>query len=254
MRRLAGVLVLLVSGLIASACPGQSEPIPDASPAAGPDLRVGAVFLGNSLVHGCSGAVLDSTSGDLIITAAHCMAGPGSFISFSPGYDKGTDPKGMWNVAQIYLDPRWVADQDVDRDYAVLRVTPGYGAPNTTIENAVGGGLHVTKNPVPGEQVTVTGYGVGLFDSPTVCTRPTGIDNGYPTFTCDGFRYGTSGGPWVSHGTDLVGIIGGPHQGGCTNGVSYTPLFDSPLYEVIRRAETRAPGDNAPIPNVLGDC
>ena len=51
----------------------------DAAPRAGdlaavhPDPRVGAVFLGSDSVHTCTGAVLDSLAGNLIITAAHCL-------------------------------------------------------------------------------------------------------------------------------------------------------------------------------------
>ena len=39
-----------------------------------PDPRVGAVFLGGGLLHTCTGGVLDSAAGDLILTAAHCVA------------------------------------------------------------------------------------------------------------------------------------------------------------------------------------
>lgn len=255
MSRITGVFVLLVCGLISAAGPARTQSVPDSHQVATPDLRIGAVFQANTVVHGCSGAVLDSPDGDLIITAAHCMIGPGVYTGFAPGYSKGAAPKGMWNVSQVYLDPRWVRNQDVDHDYAVLRVTPGFGAPNTSIEKAVGGGLRVSgSGPRPGETVTTTGYSAGLFDSPTTCTRPTGTENGYATFTCDGFGFGTSGGPWVAHGNDLVGIIGGPQQGGCSSGVSYTPPFDSSLTDLLRRAKEHGPADTAPIVNVVVDC
>src|SRR5690242_5156243 len=48
-------------------------PPPTARPMA-PDPRVGAVFLGGGDLHTCTGGVLDSAAGDLILTAAHCVA------------------------------------------------------------------------------------------------------------------------------------------------------------------------------------
>ena len=253
-HRLTQVFILLCATLIASAGSAGSAPTPDARPATPPDPRVGALFLGNTPLHTCSGAVLDSRTRDLVITAAHCTVGPGMLIGFSPGYDKGASPHGVWSVSQVYLDPQWVSGHDPDHDYAILRVQPSWSAPRTTIEDAVGGGFHVSGNPKAGRTVTVSGYGVGLLDPQSTCTAPTGTDGRYATFACGGFVDGTSGGPWVADGHDLVGIIGGPHLGGCSDGVSYTPPFDSALTDVIRRAEDHSPADTAPVTNVLGDC
>ncbi|WP_054811846.1 FAS1-like dehydratase domain-containing protein [Nocardia arizonensis] len=253
MRRVFGILVLSASASLAAAGPGWSE-VPGSHVVGGPDPRVGAVMFGDSPLHTCSGAVLHSREGDLVITAAHCVIGTGSLIGFSPGYERGEDPKGRWRVTEVYLDPRWIESHDVDRDYAILRVRPVAGAPNTSIESAVGGGLRLAANPRPGDIVTVTGYGVGLLDAPTSCTRPAGTENGYASFTCEGFVYGTSGGPWVAaNGADLVGIIAGPHLGGCADGVSYTPPFDESLGAIVRRAEEHGPADAAPVTNPFDD-
>ena len=80
---------VLVTGLLAaltlsgSAC-GKHPPVEEAAtvtpktpPTAAPvppDPRVGAVFLGGATLHTCTGGVLDSAAGDLILTAAHCVA------------------------------------------------------------------------------------------------------------------------------------------------------------------------------------
>lgn len=51
-----------------SASPPTAQPVP-------PDPQVGAVYIGSS--HLCTGSVLDSPAGDLILTAGHCVpAGP----------------------------------------------------------------------------------------------------------------------------------------------------------------------------------
>ncbi|MGN2641175.1 trypsin-like serine peptidase [Nocardia takedensis] len=251
MRRLAGVLVSLSSVAILAA--GVAGAVPDSRTVAEPDPWIGAVFLGNGPLHTCSGSVLDSRDGDLVVTAAHCVIGNGAFLGFAPGYTRGREPVGRWEVAEVYLDPRWVRGFDADHDYAILRVRPGAGAPPTSVEQAVGGGFRPADGPAVDDLVTVTGYGVGLLDSPTTCTRPVGRENGYASFACDGFVYGTSGGPWVE-GNDLVGIIAGPHLGGCLNGISYTPPFDDALHDLIRRAENRAPSDSAPIADLVNDC
>ncbi|MGH3553491.1 MAG: serine protease, partial [Mycobacterium sp.] len=38
-----------------------------------PDARVGAIFFGDGDLHGCTGSVVHSASGDLVLTAAHCL-------------------------------------------------------------------------------------------------------------------------------------------------------------------------------------
>ena len=40
-----------------------------------PDRRVGAIFLDGADEHVCTGSVLHSAGGNLVLTAAHCLAG-----------------------------------------------------------------------------------------------------------------------------------------------------------------------------------
>ena len=40
-----------------------------------PDLRVGPIFLNGATQHVCTGSVLHSAGGNLILTAAHCLSG-----------------------------------------------------------------------------------------------------------------------------------------------------------------------------------
>ncbi|MDT5125524.1 MAG: hypothetical protein QOH54_1168, partial [Mycobacterium sp.] len=75
---LAGLLALPVSCADpAPTAPTADTTTPASSVAAAKPVpaepRVGAVFLGGQSLHTCSGAVLDSAAGDLILTAAHCM-------------------------------------------------------------------------------------------------------------------------------------------------------------------------------------
>ena len=67
-------------------------------------------------------SVLHSTTGDLILTAAHCLA-DGVDASFVPGFAESAAPQDFWHVDAVYLDPRWVATQDPLADFAVARVS-----------------------------------------------------------------------------------------------------------------------------------
>jgi len=76
-----------------------------------PDPRVGAIFLGGSNLHTCTGSVVHSSSGDLILTAAHRMAKQFTAV-FVPGFANTAAPTNVWTVDAVYLDPLWVAFKD----------------------------------------------------------------------------------------------------------------------------------------------
>src|SRR5947209_7706771 len=80
------------SGPVASA-PRASGPVqrlaqPQQKASAGPvdpDRRVGAIFIDGGSLHVCTGSVVHSAGGNLMMTAAHCLAGA-SQITFVPGF------------------------------------------------------------------------------------------------------------------------------------------------------------------------
>ena len=204
-----------------------------------PDPHVGAVFLGDSTTHACAAAVLHSKTGDLILTAAHCLAAiPDS--TFVPGFDGG-DPgaAARWRVSAVYLDPRWLANHDPLADYAIARVgRSGAGS----LEAVTGSGLAVGNAPQPGSVVTVTAYALGS-GGPIGCRSTTALGpGGFPSVQCGGLVDGTSGAPWIS-GPAVVGLIGGLHGGGCDDKVSYSPPFDGGVLKLLTRAEARGPAD-----------
>ena len=190
-----------------------------AVPGPRPDSRVGAVFLGSDSVHTCSGAVLDSLAGNLIITAAHCLDSSVE-ATFAPGY-RGGVPGDFWHIDAVYLDPRWVRGQDPAADFAIARVSHGGAATTETLEHRAGGG-----------QVSCSG--------PT--SRP---DRGFPALRCPGLVDGTSGSPWVS-GNEVRGVVGGLQGGGCSsNELSYSSPFDVQVQVVYQRAQEGGPADRA---------
>jgi hypothetical protein len=214
-----------------------------------PDRRVGAIFVDGGNLHVCTGSVVHSAGGNLVMTAAHCLAGA-SRIAFVPGFagDGAPAPADVWKADAVYLDPRWTASKDPRADYAIARVSNEAGG---SVEAHVGLALTLGTAPPPGSHVTVMGYPAGVGGSPIGCQASTSVnESGFPSLVCEGLVDGTSGAPWVS-GTMLTGLIGGFERGGCAANVSYSAPFDQQTAQLLARAETGGPGDV--VPSDLGD-
>lgn len=263
--------LLLAAPLLLGGCDA-SAPAPDPTPPASvvapspPSLvpAVGPLFLPGQTQHYCTAAVVDSDSGDLLVTAAHCLAGTGAGLRFVPGYGaSGSGPRGSWTVTAAYAPTAWLHGEDPHADYAFLRVVPadasstvGRGRPHT-VEGSVGS----VGSPGPatvGAPVVVAGYAAGEDDAQIVCGSSVQPSAGEPSVKCGGLGIGTSGGPWIS-GTSgepadgsLVGLIGGLHQGGCTDALTYSPRFDTTTTALLRRADADGPSDALPVPGSDG--
>ncbi len=207
-----------------------------------PDPRVGAFFLSDGDVHACTGSVLHSAAGNLVLTAAHCLS-VGGPVRFVPGFARAAAPEEVWTVDALYLDPRWLANRDPLADYAIARVGRPSGG---SIEPPGGSGLTIGTAPARGTEVTVIAYPAGVGGMPIGCRVATGLGaSGYPELPCAGLVDGTSGAPWIS-GSTVNGVIGGLHGGGCAENLSYSSPFDQHISEVFARAEAGGPGDAAP--------
>jgi hypothetical protein len=207
-----------------------------------PDGRVGAIFLDSGTLHVCTGSVVHSASGNLVMTAAHCLAGA-SQITFVPGFAGAAAPTDVWKADAVYLDPRWTAGKDPHADYAIARVSNDAGG---SVESHVGLALTLGTAPPPGSRVTVMGYPAGVGGSPIGCHASTAVsETGYPSVACEGLVGGTSGAPWVS-GTTITGLIGGLEGGGCAENLSYSAPFDEHVAQLLARAEAGGPGDTVP--------
>jgi V8-like Glu-specific endopeptidase len=195
------------------------------------EAPVGALFTvsnGSLGHHFCTASVVDSPSGDLLITAAHCVTGLGSAIEFVPGYNGGKAPYGAWLVTRIYTDAAWQATGDDSDDVAFLRVSQP--ADSQTLEDITGGELLGTGEPAR-EWATVVGY-PNATNLPITCSNWTSKFSAHQMeFDCGGYTDGTSGGPFLAHvskktglGT-VIGVIGGYQQGGDTPAISYSIIF-----------------------------
>ena len=211
-----------------------------------PDSRVGPIFLNGMAQHVCTGSVVHSATGNLVMTAAHCLAGA-SRITFVPGLAGDGPPSDLWTADAVYLDPRWTASKDPHADYAIARVSSAAGG---SVESH-GLALTLGTAPPPGSRVTVMGYPSGVGGSPIGCQASTAVtESGYPSLSCEGLVGGTSGAPWVS-GTTVTGLIGGLEGGGCAENVSYSAPFDEHVAQLLARAEAGGPGDT--VPNAVDD-
>lgn len=222
--------------------------------------KVGPLFTGDlSSGHSCTASVLSVGRG-LLLTAAHCLSGSPQGIKFVPGYD-GTKsqaaPYGIWTVSRAWIPAGWVAGQNDEDDYAILQVGDNIvGGRSTSVTDVVGGnGIGIASSA--GVAVTVPAYVDGADDAPISCTAALTIDHGFPSFGCAGYLSGTSGAPWIevsgnSSPPAVVGVIGGLHQGGCSDSTSYSPDFDSDVYLLMIRAVVGLPSDTAPTPPADG--
>ncbi len=205
---------------------------------------IGALFTisgGRLGSHFCTASVVHSPEGDLILTAAHCLAGysetsPG--IAFVPGYVDGAAPEGVWLVTRIFVDQAWAATSDPDDDFAFLTVEqPGS---NTPIEY-VTGAEHLGIDQTAATVTRVIGY-PDTQAQPIICQNRTSMFSATQAqFDCGGFTEGTSGSPFLidpggpSGSVIVTGVIGGYEQGGDSPDVSYAATFGpnaQALYDV----------------------
>ena len=116
--------------------------------------QVGALFTtsaGQLNQHFCTASVVHSPSGDLAITAAHCVSGATGTLDFVPGYNQGREPYGVWTVTKIYVDQAWSSSSSQDDDFAFLRVSqPGSSVP---VEDVTGAERLDTSAPASRELV-----------------------------------------------------------------------------------------------------
>lgn len=202
-----------------------------------PNTAVGALFsnVGGHLGrHFCTASVVASASGNVLVTAAHCLSGvslaaPGGVV-FAPGYHNGRFPLGLWTVTGAFTTTNWNASRDPNDDVAFLVVSSDRRRSVQEVAGADPLGL--------GTSLPATIEAIGYPDTanrPVSCSA-LALDFSSPglrqiTFTCGGFTDGTSGGPLLSdvnpatgHGT-IIGVIGGYQQGGDTASVSYSAKF-----------------------------
>ncbi|WP_051741138.1 serine protease [Kitasatospora sp. MBT66] len=209
------------------------------APATPEAATVGALFTGTVRPgnHFCTASVLHSTTGNLLLTAAHCIDDP-SGVTFAPGYRDGKAPYGTWRVTAVHTTTGWSHGGDQDEDFAVLETAADDSG--RRVEDVVGGNTLGTDEPF-GTTVRLYGYPAG-GEQPLLCTNTTGRQSAYQRVVdCPDYPGGTSGGPWISTATGhVVGAIGGYQQGGDTDDISYSAYFDHTIAALYQEAAAAA--------------
>jgi len=205
---------------------------------------VGGLFvrtLGLTVPHPfCTASVVNSSHGDLLLTAAHCLGKvPVSQMVFIPYYHGGTSPFGEYRVTSQTFPRRWFPGGNISRDYAFLTVSGN-------VQARAGAEKLGTSYPLP-RSARLEGY--SLSGDPVVCTgQPSSVARAgrkQLKFDCPGFSDASSGGPFLTRiaqksglGT-IVGVIGGYQEGGGSTSVSYSSPFDFVALNLARHLARR---------------
>lgn len=160
----------------------------------------------------CSGSVIDSSAGDLLLTAGHCVIEPetgtiASYVAFVPGYREGAEPFGVWSATGYGTTSTWedtvgTGEPDEAGNVAILRLQ-NRESDGQSIQSVVGG-LGIGFNQPRGQTYTQYGYpaeepydGERLYSNTTAYA---GEDTSFspPTMRiASDFTGGASGGPWT---------------------------------------------------------
>lgn len=212
--------------------------------------------------HWCTASVVDSPQGNVVATAAHCVAPAGEDgrpgeaahdglaigeLAFAPAFSgegSGQRPLGVWKVRSVQVDERWTKWGEDTADFAFLTVEPD--ADGRSLQEVVGRGEAPKPVWTSGyeREVTVVGYPQSEHNpenKPVACTTQSRHDEDDPAMlyiNCSGFWTGTSGSPWIADrgGPGRPGQLIGVLSGGDTDVDSTAALFDDRAKALYERA------------------
>jgi len=198
----------------------------------------------------CSASVVNSTAGDLVLTAAHCVDGKGlaANVAYVPWYHEGKRPYGAWAVRAITVAVGWQRSHDPDLDFAFLVVGPAAGRKI----QARTGGLTIGFTRWYNERIEVIGDNTAAAAPVRCVTKSFRFRPGQMEFYCHGFWAGTSGGPWIigynakTGGGTVFGVIGGYQAGGDYEWASYSAYFGSAARTLYQQADRQLPAGRPP--------
>jgi len=164
-------------------------------------------FQQGSWLYVCSGSVVDSSFGSVVLTAGHCVhdGDGGSFHSnwiFYPGYDSGAKPYGEWTATDLFTTTGWASSGDFDDDAGFAAVTNGT---STRLEAEFDSGVDI---PTVGFTASTFDVTYASFGYPAAkkykggdlvwCQGPVthGLDGGDSLVMACDMTGGSSGGPW----------------------------------------------------------
>jgi len=155
-----------------------------------------------------SGNVVTSNSGDLVVTAAHCVydIGRGKFVDnfvFAPGYNQGSSPFGRWTIRRAVVAREWMDDvpevMNWDVGYVLMGTLNG-----RNIESVVGS-QNIAFNNQRGTYRNIFGYPCNIQNCEAIVeSEGTALKYPDPKFLGEGtpsrgMGGGASGGPTLTN-------------------------------------------------------
>ena len=181
--------------------------------------------------HACTGSVLHSAAGDLVLTAAHCLTAgaPGTVRSRVRRRGRTRQRLDGRRAVPGSALGRQQGSAGRLRDRAGQPPGRGIGRGAGRLGAVTG---HRAGSGQPGDRDRLSGGRGRLADRLPASTGLT--DGGFPSnCRAQGLVDGTSGAPWIS-GSTVTGVIGGLHGGGCAR--------EPVLLGAVRRAHHRVAG------------
>jgi hypothetical protein len=169
---------------------------------------------GQTELYQCSGSVIDSPAGDVVLTAGHCVIDPetgavAESVIFDPGYREGVKPYGDFAASSFVTTPEWsstagTSDPDEAGDLALL-VLASSTKTGQSVEATVGA-LAIAFEQAREQTYTQWGYpGESPYNGEILYSHTTpyaGVDTTFPPAErpikiASDFTAGASGGPWT---------------------------------------------------------
>lgn len=243
-----------------------ATPMPAASYTTAPDRSTG-IFVAydaptSQFMQFCSGAVVNSSSGNVVQSAAHCFYNNGAFIPrtgiyFAPGW-RATSPQapyGWFLVDYTVVSGLYISNEDQTYDIAYVHTT-------TNVQSVVGGLNNAFDGSYPASGMQ-SGY---PFESPSIignvlapttkksCTNQmeltqyfTWDDDAVPAYSrwsaptmleanCMNLEGGSSGGPWQNGTTTFAVTSAGENDRSGHSANNYGPLLGANALAVFNLA------------------
>lgn len=164
-----------------------------------------------------------------------------------PQWHSGVSPFGAWPVQTITVTSGWDQSQDINDDFAFLKVAPPAGT-RRPIQLVTGGLRLASYVGYNHHGIHVVGYN-NTDSAPIICTTKSFYAlPDQQEFYCNNYNDGTSGGPWILDlnprtGSGIVfGDIGGYEQGGNYPWASYSPYYNATIDELYLQAQLQGEG------------
>jgi V8-like Glu-specific endopeptidase len=206
-----------------------------------PQPRLGKVFFTlGGVNYVCSGTATNSSNGDVVTTAGHCLnEGPGAFatnFAFVPAYDNGAAPYGTWTAQNLFTTSAWANSGDFDYDVGFAVMNENTSGQSLT---QVVGSYPIAFNLARGLTYKAYGYPAAKpFNGQTLWSCSGAVmqdtyggsqDQGLP---CN-MTGGSSGGGWITSGS-LNSVNSFGYTG--VRNVMWGPYFGSTIQSVYNAA------------------